>query len=285
MDEHRKGLNFAQAEGLEPLPKQLELREISQECSAAIWAVVHSSFQECAYHDSTGYGAGARLLDPWKNVLYVWHVRYEHKFADEYSTDFDSRLKALKAIITSKDYAVVFKFIQFLIQDHSFRRLRESLEIVLRQTRSAYRIVDDLVVPISSDEQAKAITSALDAAAAAKARGPQAHLRNAATQLTSGQWAASIRESISAVEGAAKSIEPSAATLGPALAKLQSSIGLAPEMKKAFGSLYGYTSGENGVRHALVFEDKSDVTERDALFMFGACAAFVGYLLNAASAR
>ncbi|HAE28382.1 MAG TPA: hypothetical protein DCG58_14560, partial [Hyphomonas adhaerens] len=43
--------------------------------------------------------------------------------------------------------------------------------------------------------------------------------------------------------------------------------------------LYGYTSDEEGVRHALVFNEKSTVDEVDALFMLGACASFVSYLL------
>lgn len=286
MSSHRKGLTFAQAEGVEPLPQQLKLREVSQECSAALWAIVHDSFQKDHYSDGMGYGGGSYLTGAWRTIMEVWHVTREHKYVDEFNIDYAQRQSHLKAIITSKDYLIVFEFIQFLIQrpDCPYR-LAAGLGIVLERTRSAYRIVDDLVVPISTDEEAEAITLALDAAASAKARGPQAHLRNAANQLTSGQWAASIRESISAVEGAAKSIEPSASTLGPALAKLQSSIGLAPEMKKAFGSLYGYASSGNGVRHALVFEGESDVTERDALFMFGACAAFVGYLLNANAAH
>jgi hypothetical protein len=40
-----------------------------------------------------------------------------------------------------------------------------------------------------------------------------------------------------------------------------------------------YTSDEEGVRHALVFGDEAQVDEADALFMLGACASFVSYLL------
>ncbi|ODP39356.1 hypothetical protein BFL28_11145 [Sphingomonas turrisvirgatae] len=54
-------------------------------------------------------------------------------------------------------------------------------------------------------------------------------------------------------------------------------------LKKAFGALYGYTSDTDGVRHALVFNDSANVSEAEALFMFGACAAFVSYLLTTAS--
>jgi hypothetical protein len=50
-------------------------------------------------------------------------------------------------------------------------------------------------------------------------------------------------------------------------------------LKAAFGSLYGYSSDEEGVRHALVFSNETQVDEADALFMLGACASFVSYLL------
>jgi hypothetical protein len=51
-------------------------------------------------------------------------------------------------------------------------------------------------------------------------------------------------------------------------------------MKSGFGSLYGYTSDSQGIRHALLDKDAPDVDEADALFMIGACAAFVSYLVN-----
>jgi hypothetical protein len=37
--EDRKGLTFEQAEGAEPLPSQLKLREVSRELRARLWAV------------------------------------------------------------------------------------------------------------------------------------------------------------------------------------------------------------------------------------------------------
>jgi hypothetical protein len=47
-------------------------------------------------------------------------------------------------------------------------------------------------------------------------------------------------------------------------------------------SLYAYTSDEKGIRHALLDDSTAKVDEADAMFMLGACAAFVSYLLNKA---
>jgi hypothetical protein len=53
-------------------------------------------------------------------------------------------------------------------------------------------------------------------------------------------------------------------------------------MKNGFISLYAYTSDEKSIRHALLDDSTAKVDEADALFMFGACAAFVSYLINKA---
>ena len=42
----RKKLSFEQAEGVEPLPAQLKLKEVSPRLRAALWRVVHDSLHE-----------------------------------------------------------------------------------------------------------------------------------------------------------------------------------------------------------------------------------------------
>jgi hypothetical protein len=55
-----------------------------------------------------------------------------------------------------------------------------------------------------------------------------------------------------------------------------------PALGKGFGSLYGFTSDEKGIRHALLDEPAAQVDETDALYMLGSCASFVSYLINKA---
>jgi hypothetical protein len=88
-----------------------------------------------------------------------------------------------------------------------------------------------------------------------------------------------IRESIHAVESAAKLISASdKGTLPDALKVLQRQHGLHPALKEAFVRLYSYTSDEKGIRHALLESDNKDVGVDEALFMFSACTTFVSYL-------
>lgn len=107
-----------------------------------------------------------------------------------------------------------------------------------------------------------------------------AHMRQAAEHINARQFADSITDSIHAVESVARIIDPkNNKTLGPALDSLERA-GLLkhPALKGAFKQLYGYTSNEQGVRHALIDKDAADVGLDEAVFMFGACACFAAYL-------
>jgi hypothetical protein len=282
MIEDRRGLTFAQAEGVEELPRQLALREISPELSAVLWAVIHEMLDEA--RSNTGYyGESDFIKEPWNSLLRMWWILRLHKNIDELPEP-GALINLVKKTVTSREYVKVFDFLQFIMsrpeKPHKFDK---TVDTFLKNTKSAYRVVENHIIPTISDEQADAVRAALAIARSAAARGPHAHLRSAASALSSGDWAEAIRESIHAVEASAKSIEPSATTLGPALDRLKTTIGLHPALLRAYNALYGYTSDEKGIRHALVFGDAAEVGEREAIFMFGACAAFVGYLLSAES--
>jgi hypothetical protein len=97
------------------------------------------------------------------------------------------------------------------------------------------------------------------------------------TNRTSPDYRNSIKESISAVEAAAKVVSRKHdATLGHALAALERSGKLHSALKQGFSALYGYTSDANGIRHALM--DTPNLTAAEAKFFLLACASFVNYL-------
>ena len=236
MTENRIGLSFAQAEGIEPLPSQLSLGVISPELSATMWAIVYSSL-----NNNIGFGssviAQSFLEDPWRTILRVWWVAKLYRNIDEFPRPFDV-LNLVKDVITSRNYIRTFDFIQFVIQRPECPpTLSDQINYVLERGRAAYRIIDNHVLPLSSEAEVDAVNAALSVINDAEAGGPAAHMRLAATNLSNGHWAEAIRESIHAVEAAAKSIEPTATTLNPALIKLQSSIGLNPALAKAYGAL------------------------------------------------
>jgi hypothetical protein len=174
-------------------------------------------------------------------------------------------------------------FLQLVIRHPACpHKFAEAVNGTLEHTRVAYRVVDKTIIPIGSEAEIEALKKSFVDLAKAEFGGARGHLRKAAEELTAGHYADSVRESIHAVESVARVLEPSADLLSKALAKLEKSATIHPAMKSGFNSLYGYTSDEGGVRHANIGPGDPAVDETDALFMIGACAAFVSYLINKA---
>ena len=67
-----------------------------------------------------------------------------------------------------------------------------------------------------------------------------------------------IRESIHAVESIARTMT-GADTLAGALQKLEGRVSVHPALKRGFQALYGYTSDEDGIRHALLEKSAAKV--------------------------
>ncbi len=274
----RRGLTFEQAEGLAPLPSQLKLGELSGQLRALLWRVIYGSID--AEKVNSNYGGGPYLGSDWKALLYDYETLHRHRPADEVSSKVADHLTTLKLLVFERPYAEVLGFVQFVAQ-RCRKPLREDLAVALEHARAAYRLHSDgTVLPFASEEEGAALLTALEAVNGAAFKGPRAHLLNAAAAATSGSYAECVRESIHAVEAAARILEPSADTLGPALKKLGKAAYIHPALERGFLSLYGYTSDEGGVRHALLDADRPNVDEADAIYMLGSCAAFVTYLVR-----
>jgi hypothetical protein len=183
-----------------------------------------------------------------------------------------------------RHYTKLFGFVQWVLRhEEKPYQLEIAVDDALRASRAAYAVFDnDTIIPIGSEAERETLARAFADIATSEFHGARAHLRNAGSELTAGNYAASIRESIQAVESVARVLEPSVNALGPALSKLEKSAYIHGALGAGFRSLYGYTSDEKGVRHPLLDKPGAQVDETDALYMLGSCAAFVSYLINKA---
>ena len=87
----------------------------------------------------------------------------------------------------------------------------------------------------------------------------------------------SIKESISAVEAAAKKISGEhGGGLDAAIKELAKHVEIHKGLQAGFLSLYGYTSGTGGIRHALL--EETNIGFDEAKFMLVSCSAFVNFL-------
>lgn len=274
--ERRRKVGFLEAEGLAQPPRQLKLGEISQELRAVTWAIVYKTMEEERYSTS--------IAEPWFTILSSAHILRDHKPIDEFDARYRAQSYHVKMTLMHAPYGSFFDFLTFILRHSNHpKSLPADIAAALELTRSAYRLVGgDTFVPIATDQDTATFERAIRDATQEGFVGARAHLKSAAEHCTAGRFADSVRESIHAVESVAVIISPGSRELGPALAKLSKGNAIHGGLKDGFRSIYGYTSDEKGVRHSLTDGDSARVDEIDALFMLGACASFVSYLIGKA---
>lgn len=264
-------LSFEQREGLQPIPTQLQRGELSQELRAKLWAYVHDIMMR--HYSMIMAGSHA-----WYDILKDIHVKRDHARVDQVNQSHT--FGSLGLMFDGSPYGKVLGWLDFVIRHPKAPNdFGAKVGDLLVECRSAYRVVDGLIVPMATEEERAAFEKALADTSADKFSGARAHLRNAGAHLTNGVFADSIRESISAVESVARILEPGG-EFSKALAKLETKGLIHPALKKGFSALYGYTSDQGGIRHALIESGAAAVDEVDAVFFLGACASFVSYLIG-----
>jgi len=216
--------------------------------------------------------------------MVLWVNFFKHPI-DEFPEDFRFFLKNW---FFNSTWYEVYDFLEFVIQLDRPLNKEEAVKTcnnILERNLSAYRLVGNKFLEITDQVEINAIEEALNTSEKAGIDGAFHHLQTALRMLSDRRmpdYRNSIKESISSVEAVCKFITSDKnATLGQALNKIESKIQLHPALKHAFSSLYGYTSYEDGIRHAMIDENKVDF--EDAKYMLVSCSAFVHYLIHKAN--
>ncbi len=260
------------------MPPQLELGQVSAELRRLLFYYISLEINRASY--ATPYG-GVLLNDEWTRVAKDLVVLFFQLPIDSFKYSAHENKQRLDSFILRAKIGELFDLVEFLLRHRGCSdELKSELAEAFVTARAAYRVLDDHCIgAIGTEEQAAAFGRAVTDAKAKNATAARKQFIAASVALRNSDWAGCVRESIHAVEAVAVRLAPGTTTLGEALKVLEKRGHLHGSLKSAFGSLYGYSSDEEGVRHALVFSDEAKVDEADALFMLGACASFVSYLL------
>lgn len=177
----------------------------------------------------------------------------------------------------------IFDFIEYLPSlSHSLKNpdaFRNKSNAALEKKNSAYRLINDQIVPITLDTEIKSIDQAIQVSASFPSVNE--HLHQALAMLSDRNrpdYRNSIKESISAIESYCGSVlGEQKSTLGKLLAGLERNHGLHPSLKESISKLYGFASDAGGIRHAL--QGDSETFElSDAKFILVFTTAFINYL-------
>ena len=278
----RNKLTFSQAASIDPLPQPSALGELPKNARNLLWSHIYEYLRQRASADLRG---NYSIQQPWSKILYDYHVQLLLEPADEFSTRLKRNIGIIKPLFISGEYNRIFDFLQFVLR-HKLRpnSFYDDVESVLKDCMCAYTVVDDgpTIVPIALPEQRESTNTAFQVLASGPFEGARSHLHESARCINKGDPAGSVRESIHAVESVARRLDANATTsLKPALDALNKKVVLHHAFRKGIENLYGYTNDNPGIRHALN-ESGANVDLEDAVFMFGACAAFSAYLVNKA---
>ena len=270
-------VSFSQAQGYESLPQPLKLEQVSGKARLMLW----NYFYLHALHREDSF---ITVFGPWEEIFGTLHIHFFMLPID----DFDKSLKVLHrryraAILNDLPFNKLFDLLQMIMRHRECpKSFIDNVAQTFRSCRLAY-VVDTqrpvTILPAVTEQEGQVLLAATKQLQTAGLAGSIRHLRRASHSINQSDWTGSIRESIHAVESVARQLDPKAsATLGPALKSLERQGGLHPALKDAFSKLYGYTSDEQGIRHAYLEDTESKSGLDEAVFMLSACAAFASYL-------
>ena len=274
-------LSFSEAQGYEEIPAPLQLKALPGNARTRIWNLLFVHLDSSKATEE--FVGGFRIGHGWDDIFRDAHANFHNLPLDAWTTEFETNRRMLRGYIESKPFNKVFDLIQFVLRHPKCRpEFIRAMKRKFAECRLAYTIDaarPPTILPAATPEEGKAVVDALSTLRKAGLSGSAAHLRKAAERINAGDCAGSVRESIHAVESVARQLDPGAEkTLKPALAALEKRGALHPALKDAFSKLYGYTSDEQGVRHALLDRANAQVDRDEAVFMLGACASFASYL-------
>lgn len=271
--------SFSQRKGLKPVKSVIQIDSMDEDLRNGLWNTLCIFYWVLLNSKEYGY-----LISNYEkmNLLFkrLWHLYFKWPL-DTLDDYWPTTHQQIKDIFFNFKWDEVYSFIEFVASNHPDddwnSKFTDACNEVLERELSAYRFVGDEITQITSEEEISEIEEALEV----PLKPVNTHLKTALDLLAnrkSPDYRNSIKESISAVESICKLIaSKDKATLGSALKEIDKKVELHPALKKAFESLYGYTSDAKGIRHALM--DESDLDFEDAKFMLVSCSAFINYLV------
>lgn len=241
----------------------------------------------------------------WNLLVEMLDVKYEYHWVralkhlrlnlfkvpvDDLSEYNSTCRKELREKFMKSEWYYVYNIIQEILQnigtitkyEVSDIKFGNHLNHILKRELSGYRSIEGELVPITDEQEIEAIRQAVSAPSTLGLSGVKEHITKALELLGKKprpDYPNSIKESISAVESICRRLTDER-NFERALTQLSKKIPLHKSLKSGFSSIYGYTSDEDGIRHAIL--EQKDIDFAEAKFMLVSCSAFVNFIIDKA---
>jgi hypothetical protein len=276
-------MKFSERYGYKPIKQSIQIESIDESLRNGLWSLLKIYCWDSVQLSSgiySGYYLNSSSNEKIRTLCKRLWFNHFKKPLDQLSNDWIEVLDELRRYYFECKWYEVYDFIEYIGNNYESDQFTEDFmracNQLLEKEISAYRFLDGVLTRITEKQEIDEIEEAIEAS-----RGPVSKHLHRSLELLSDKKAPdyrnSIKESISAVESlVAITLKADKGTLGQLIKKLEIEIGLHPALKTAFSSLYGYSSDEGGIRHALTELEKVDFN--DAKFMLVVCSAFINFV-------
>lgn len=279
---------FSQRKGLRPVQKAIQRESIDQELRNRLWSALSLAvWDNWMPTDYMGYqDPDSKKVEILVRRIWMHYFKLPLDTLTHFSTsDSNSSYQTIRDHFFKGAWFEVYDFIEFALNQIEAdwqATLKCIVNDFLQEENAAYRIVDFEIIEITNKAEIEAIESAIDIGVSTVSMHFQRSL-DLLSDRKNPDYRNAIKEAISGVESACQVISgKQKATLTDCLKSLKDAAPLHPAFEQALIKLYGYTSDEGGIRHALS-EQGSAPSYADAKFMLVASSSFVNYLWTKAS--
>jgi len=275
-------MRFSERHGFMSINTVIQTDDVDDALKNCLWSALKMAYWDTATRSSvTGnYSISRKSNVPLYELCASLWLNLFKLPLDTLDQDWKEALGGLRRHFFECPWYELLDFVEFVANNYKDTQRNQlfmkTCNVYFEREMSAYRFVSGQITSVIAKEEIESIEKASSSAQDAV----REHLNCALSLLSDRRtpdYRNSIKESISAVESLVLIIlEETKGTLGDLLARIEEKTDLHPALKSAFSKLYGYTSDEGGIRHALLEESCLDYD--DAKFMLVACSAFINYV-------
>ncbi len=212
---------------------------------------------------------------PYEYLKVLWDKLFRQNLQVVAKYDYREQVSMMYKSFAALDWYMVYDFVEFLAKNYQnvivVKSIMTKIDTAFKEERSSYRVIQGLVVPLTSEEEIKEIDKVFNIPH--KYDVVKDHHKKALKFLSlrpEPEYENSIKESISAVESLVKITTGKEKSLSALIERLP----IHDAMKRGFKELYDWTSEE--ARHGRTKKPLS-CGEPEARYMLIICSAFINY--------
>lgn len=264
--------------------KAIQFESMDGALKTRLWNAVYSRLYRSEFPE----------LPYWRiNLLRTLLSDHFKQPANNFAKDTNGLLDQIKKRLDIQNWCEVYDFIEVLLKKadeceiEDLGGLAEEMNKILEEEKAGYRIINDLVTPITNNNEIGEVKEAL--AKTDKYAPASEHIKNALALYSDRKnpnYKKATEEAVLALEAALRiGTNNPKNTMGKILEL--------PSVKEKFhgtiisllGDLYGYSSDAPGIRHSNKSKEindstKNSVEEKEARMVLIVCSALFNYILS-----